>query len=135
MKGYVKVEKSELLSAITGFELRLDNGKELLNKAIDRFYNEKYKKAGRLYKWLHRNKTPRQFASMHLGSFYYWIDVLHVVLTPDEYHELDWYCWVNKSKVDPLKALYKTTSDGYALIDDEMANFISKHKTYLENLK
>lgn len=134
MKGFVRVYKSDLLSAIIGFELRLDAGKEIRDKGINLYYDFKYKNMNAFGNWWYRNHSAIQFARDDMCAFGRWPDLLHVVLTKEECDELEWWCWTHKSKVDPLKALYKATIDDHALVDQDMAAFITTHKNYLEGL-
>lgn len=135
MKGFVRVYKSDLLAAIIGFEMRLDAGKEIRDKGIKIFYDKKYNEMNRFNKWLYRNHSAIQFTRDKMAAFDRWPDVLHVVLTQEECDELEWWCWTHKSKVDSVKALYKATADDYALVDQDMAAFVTKHKNYLEGLR
>lgn len=135
MKGFAKVEKSDLLAAIIGFDLKYDAAKELRNKGIKLYYDKHYTNSGRFNRWWNRNKTQIDFVRSRMHSFGTWTDVLHDVLTRDECNEIDWWCWTTKSEVDPMKALVRATTDGYVLVDDKMASVIVKYKSYLENIK
>jgi hypothetical protein len=134
MKGFVKVDKSDLLSAIIGFELRLEDGKKIRDKGIKDFYGLNYNTSGALYKWLHRNTSPHEFAINHMDFCDNWSDVLHSVLSAEEIEELEWWCWTHKDKADPVKALYKAAMEDGVLVDQDMANFINKHKHYMESV-
>lgn len=135
MKGYVKVDKSALLSAIIGFELKYDAAKELRDKGIRLYYEKHYTNGGRFTKWWNRNKTQMDFVRTRMCAFGTWTDALHDVLTSEECDQLDWWCWTTKSHVDPLRALHNASSDGYVLVDEQMAATINKYKLELEKMK
>lgn len=135
MKGFVRVYKQDLMAAIIGFEMRLDVGKAIRDKGINLFYEKKYNEMNRFMRWLYRNHSAIRFTRDQMAAFDQWADVLHVVLTPEETDELEWWCWTHSSKVDAVKALYKATVDDYALVDQDMAKFITEHKNYLEGLR
>lgn len=135
MKGYAKVEKSDLIAAIIGFELKYDAAKELRDKGIRLYYDKHYTSSGYLNRWWNRNKTQRDFVRDCISSFGTWTDALSDVLTREECDEVDWWCWTSKDKLEPMRALARASSDGYVLVDDEMANVIVKYKSYLENVK
>lgn len=135
MKGYAKVEKSDLLAAIIGFDLKYDSAKELRDKGVRLYYDKHYTNSGRFNKWWNRNKTQMGFVRNRISAFSTWTDVLKDVLTSEECDELDWWCWTSRSDVDPLKALVRASADGYILVDDKMASVIVKYKSYLEKVK
>lgn len=135
MKGFAKVEKSDLLAAIIGFEMKYDAAKELRDKGIRLYYDKHYTNSGRFNRWWNRNKTQMNFVRSRMCAFGTWTDALHDVLTREECDEVDWWCWTSKSEVDPMRALVRATNDGYVLVDDKMASVILKYKTYLESLK
>lgn len=135
MKGYVKVDRLDLLSAIIGFGVKYDQAKEIKNKGISLYYDKFYTQSGKFNRWWNRNKTPTQFARDHIGAFGTWSDVLHYVLTPEECDEVDWWCWTPESKIAPLKDLYRAAeANHYVLLDNELAAMVNKYKSYLENL-
>lgn len=135
MKGFVRVYKEDLMAAIIGFEMRLDAGKEIRDKGIKLFYDKRFSEMNRFNKWLYRNHSAVQFACDKMSAWDRWSDLLHEVLTQEETDELEWWCWTHKSKVNAVKALYKATADDYALVDQDMAAFITTHKNYLEGVR
>lgn len=137
MKGYVKVERVDLLSAIIGFEMRYDAAKDTRDKGIKLFYEKHYTNGGRFNRWWNRNKSQIDFVRERCGAFGTWTDAIDEVLTREECKEVDWWCWTNKSDTEPLKALYNAggVCNDYVLVDNEMASLITKYKTYLENIK
>lgn len=136
MKGFVKIDKCDLLSAIIGFEMWYDECKELRRKGIALFYEKHYTNGGRITRYWNRKLTPNEFVRKHVPMFHNWADVLGDVLTPEETDELDKWCWTDKSEVEPIKVLYKSLNCVHndALVDNAMAAFIVKHKNYLENV-
>lgn len=134
MKGFAKVEKSDLLAAIIGFEMKYDAAKELRDKGITLYYEKHYTNSGRFNKWWNRNKTPMDFVRTRMCAFGTWTDALNDVLTSEECDEIDWWCWTHKSEIVPLKSLVNATCDIYILVDDGMASTILKYKKYLENV-
>lgn len=135
MKGFVKVDRTDALSAIIGFEVRYKFGGELLNKGIELYYDKKFKEQSRITQWWNRHLTKRQFARKQYNTWGTWSDILYIVLTSEECDELDWWCWTHKSDVNPIKSLYKASCEEYILVDQDMAAFINKYKDYLEKSK
>lgn len=134
MKGYVKIDKADALAAIIGFELELDRGKEIRNKGIELYYKKFYTNGSKLTKYWDKNKTPYEFARSNLGAFCSWDELLYKVLTREESDLLGWWCYTHKSDFDPIRALYKASSDGTMLIDNDMAEKINKYKDILESM-
>lgn len=137
MKGYVKVDRTDLLSAIIGFEIRYDVGKDMRDKGIRLYYEKHYTNGSWFTQWWNRNKTQTDFVRSRMCAFGTWTDVIHEVLTSEECDEVDWWCWTTKSSIDSLKALYNAGGTGhdYVLVDNEMAAQITKYKEYLESVK
>lgn len=137
MKGYVKIDKCDMLAAIIGFEMWYDAAKDTRNKGIQLYYEKHYVNGGWFTKWWDRNKKPHEFVRSRLPSFGSWDDVLHTVLTREEADDVAEWCYTHKSVIEPLKALYRSMNCVHndALVDDSMAKFINKYKTYLENIK
>lgn len=136
MKGYVKVDRVDLLSAIIGFGLKYDTAKEIKQKGINLYYDKFYTQSGKFNRWWNRKKTPTQFVRDSIGAFGTWSDVLHEVLTPEENAEVDWWCFTSQSKIAPLKDLYRASgAEDYVLLDNELASMVNKYKTYLEEIK
>lgn len=135
MKGFVRVYKQDLMAAIIGFEMRLDAGKVIRDEAIIRYYDKYFPKQMPWNRWLNRNQSKHNFVRGCIGSFGTWLEVLDPVLTSDQYNELNWWQWTHASKANAVKALYKATMDEYALVDQDMAEFVTEHKNYLEGLR
>lgn len=135
MKGFAKVQRSDLMSAIIGFEMRLDEALKIRNKGIDLYYAKNYPKLNPISRWLKRGISKYDFARERIGLFGSWSEVLYTVLTTDETNEVHWWGYRLKSDADPIRALYKATSEDHVLVDQDMANFIVYHKNYLEGLK
>ena len=134
MKGFTEVDRVDLLSAIIGFELRYDEAKSIRDKGIKLYYEKHYTNGSWWSRLGNGKKTPDEFARSRIPTFHSWADILHEVLNKKEVNEVQWWCWTVKSKVDPLKALYKASSDK-VLINEEMAQFVNEYKDYLENAK
>lgn len=130
MKGYVKVTNQQLNEAIIGFEKQYEKGKKLLDKGIELYYIKNYVGGSWLTRFMNRKKTPKQFASKACGVFGSWDDVLYVVLNKEETEVLSWWCWTTANEINPLKALVSQSSDGVALVDQEMAAIIKKYRSY-----
>lgn len=137
MKGYVKVDRVDLLSAIIGFDLKYDSAKHIRDKGIQLYYEKHYTNGSWFTRWLNRNKTQIDFVRSRIGTFGTWTDVVYEVLTSEEGDEVEWWCWTSKSDVDSLKALYNAGGTGhdYVLVDNVMASCIVKYKNYLESVK
>lgn len=135
MKGFAKVQRSDLMSAIIGFEMRLDEALKIRNKGIDLYYVENYPKLNPISRWLKRDMSKYNFARERIGLFGSWSEVLHTVLTDEDTNEVHWWCYRLKSDANPIRALYDSTSEDHVLVDQDMASFIVHHKNYLERLK
>lgn len=135
MKGFAKVQRSDLMAAIIGFQLRMDAAKAIRNKGIDLYYDLNFPKLNPISRWFKRDMSKYNFVLERIGMFGSWSDVLHSVLTNEETNEVHWWGFRLNSHVDPIRALYNATSEDHVLVDQDMANFIVKHKNYLEGLK
>lgn len=135
MKGYVKVSDERLLAASIGFELRYDAGKAILEKGISDYYEKEYVGGSWLTRYFNRKKSKREFARSRTSAFGSWTDVLFTVLTGEERDELEWWCWTHKSEFEPIKVLYKLSVDGFAIVDNEMAEKIKFYENYLKEIK
>lgn len=135
MKGYVNIRKQDAFCAIIGFEVEYERGKEVKDKGIELFYEKHYTNGSRWTKYWNRHKTPSGFVRSHSTMFGSWAETLHVVLSKEDTELLHWWCWTNKSKIDPIKALYHAGDDDTMLVDQDMASVINKYKDILENMK
>lgn len=135
MKGFVRIPKQDAFSAIIGFELEYDRGREIRDKGFNLFYEKYYTKGSKWTKFWNRDKTPMEFVRGQSNMFGSWADTLHVVLSEEETEHLHWWCFTSKSKFDPIRALYKSGYEETMLVDQDMALVINKYKDILENMK
>lgn len=134
MKGYVTVQREDLLSAIIGFCMRYDNAKEILRRGVNLYYEKHYVNGSWWKRFGNHKLTAKQFARKNIPPFCTWDELLYEVLNEKETDEVAWFSYTSESAIEPLKALYKA-SDCLSVInvDNDMAKFIVKHKNYLEN--
>lgn len=133
MKGYVTLQREDLLAAIIGFGMRYDNAKEILRKGVNLYYEKHYVNGSWWKRFGNHKLTAKQFSRKYVPPFCTWDDLLFEVLDENDTNEVAWWCYTHEDKVNQLKALYKA-SDCLSVInvDDEMAEFIVTYKNYLE---
>lgn len=131
MKGYVKVTNQQLQEAISGFGRRYSDGKVIRDKGIELYYDKYYVNGNAWTRFFNRNRTPIQFARNRMSGFFVnWSDVLDTVLTDEETDLLDWWCWTGSGSADHLKTMMSQSSDGFALVDHEIARQIEVWSGY-----
>jgi hypothetical protein len=130
MKGYVRVTTEQLRQAISGFGRKYAEGKVIRDKGIELFYHKHYVNGSWLTRLLNRKRTRIEFVRNNMSPWGTWADTLHSVLSEDETDLLNWWCWTGSDKVAPLKTLLSQSSDGFALVDNEMAAVIENYGEY-----
>lgn len=132
MKGYVKVEISQVQEAIEGFTLRYNQGKLLCEDGAKRYHKKFYTENGSWYtKWKNKDKTPKEFTRSKIPPWHSWDDVLWEVMDTEEIHKVSFYCRYSLSALDGPKAMVEESCDGFALVDSEMAKAINTYRSYL----
>lgn len=132
MKGYVKVTVEQIQEAITGFTKQYHEGKNVRDIGIERFHKRFFVDEGGWWvKWRCRNMTPSQFVHYHMGTWCRISDVIFKVLSDDEQQKLDFYAGHYLSQIDGLSAMVSQSTDGFALVDSEMAKAINTYRSFI----
>jgi hypothetical protein len=133
MKGYVKVTTKQIQEAIDGFTFRHNEGKRLRDIGIDLYYQRYFVDQGSLYtKWRFKKMTPIQFARKDIKPWDGWSDILYKVMTEDETNKIHFWGTHRLSALDGPNAMVTESTDGFALVDSEMAKTIQTYRGYLE---
>lgn len=137
MKGFVKVERSDILSAIVGFGMKNDFAKDARKKGILAYYEKHYTNAGWFHKFWYKGLTPSQYIYKKTGGWFIYTAYLKEFLTEDEDDLVNWLNTTSSHLIEPLKSLYNASRlrDDSIWIDNEMAAVLTEYKTYLEEIK
>jgi len=132
MKGYVKVTTKQIQEAIDGFKLRYDQGLELRDVGISRYYNRYYHGGSWYVRWRFKKMTPIQFARKDIKPWDGWSDILYKVMTEEETDKILFWGTHALYALDGPKAMVAESTDGFALVDSEMAKSIQTFRGYLK---
>lgn len=136
MKGYVKVDRCDVLSAIIGFGMKYDFAKDTRKKGILAYYDKHYVNGGWFQKFWYKELTPSQYIYKKTGGWFIYTTYLKEFLTEDETDLIEWFNSTAANLIVPLTDLYRASgADDYVLLDNELAAMVNKYKTYLEEIK
>lgn len=136
MKGFTNVSRPDMHAALNGFKLRMDASKKIRDEAVIRYYDTYFPKQMPWNRYFNRNLSKFAFVRRQMGSFGTWCGLLEPVVNDHEYEEICWWSWTPVSDANGLKALHDATHvNGFALVDQNMAEFINTHKKYYEDSK
>lgn len=137
MKGFVKVDRCDVLSAIIGFGMKNDFAKDSRKKGILAYYEKHYVNGSWFTRQWYKGLTPSQFIYQKTGNWFIYAHYLNDFLTQDELDLVNWLNITSSNLIEPLKALYNASKlrDDSILIDNEMATVLTEYKTYLEETK
>lgn len=137
MKGFVKVDRCDVLSAIIGFGMKNDFAKDARKKGIIAYYEKNYVNGGWFHKFWYKGLTPNQYIYKKTGAWFIYAHHLKDFLNEDELDLVNWLNSTSSHLIEPLKSLYNASvlRDDSILIDNEMAAVLTEYKTYLEETK
>lgn len=131
MKGFVKVDRSDILSAIIGFGVKKDFAKDARKKGILAYYEKHYVNGGWFHKFWYKGLKPNQYIYKKTGGWFIYATYLKEFLTDDEFNLVNWCNTTPSYLIEPLKALYNASNSRHhpILIDNEMAALLTEYKT------
>lgn len=129
MKGYTSVTTDQMQTAVTNWKERYELGSELVDKGIDLYYAKYYTNGKWFTRLFNSKKSPEDFVKSRINMFYSWDSVLHEVLTKEETEALWFWCYdLHKDACKAVASLLKCSTDGTALLDDQLCRFVDKYK-------
>lgn len=137
MKGFVKVDRCDVLSAIIGFGMKNDFAKDARKKGILAYYEKNYVNGSWFTRQWYKGLKPTQFIYRKTGGWFIYSSYLKEFLTEDEFDLVNWSNTTSANLIEPLKSLYNASKlrDDSILIDNEMAAIVNEYKKYLEETK
>lgn len=126
MKGFGKVNRSDMYLAITKYDRQRKQAKEIRDFAIEEFYKEKYLNGGWFIRWRKKDLTPVEFARSMCPSFYTLCDTLGYLVSEENRKIWNDYTWdVGLDGLIACTSLVESSSEQYLLLDDQLCKWVN----------
>jgi hypothetical protein len=129
MKGYTRVGVEKAMSARSAYLKWEQDTKKLVEQKIVEYRDQEYPKLWVVSRWLRKNQTPKQFLLDDLKMFDDYSDKLYKVCTGEECSQIYKWCWCSSTNAisATIRKLCNASSDGWILVDQDIAGFIEEY--------